>query len=173
MLPTCLVRTPSEEKEWRNHVNNSKKPLLLPRSSSWVALCNNFFVLFCWWDSPFGTVSCTKSYISVLSLSGGTTKFHSGLSDDMPSELPWSPLSLQAIPAHHLSVPVVAVIGFALPLLFLHLCVVVCCCGCFPVPPPLLSWSLRGPLPSSLAHAVLCYSGWFYESWPAASVLLS
>lgn len=75
---------------------------------------------------PLALPSCTKSCFSVFSLSGSTAKCHSGLSDDVPSELPWSPLSLQAFPAHHLSVPVVAVISFALPLLFLDLCGVVC-----------------------------------------------
>lgn len=88
---------------------------------------------------PLALPSCTKSCFSVFSLSGSTVKCHSGLNDDVPSELPRSPLSLQAITARHLSVPVVAVISFSLLLLFLHFCAVVCCCGCFPVPLPLLS----------------------------------
>lgn len=170
MLPSCLVRTPSEEKEWRYkfkgkywyYFNVSSKTPQLPRRSSWVTLHNNFFVLFSWWDSLFGIALLHQVMLFCVLLVWHTTKRHSGLSDDMPSELPWSPLSLQAVPACHLSVPVVPVISLALPLLFLHLCVVVCCYACFPALRPLLSWSLWGPLPSS--WALLCYvplTGWF------------
>lgn len=158
-LPTCLselLQKKSNEdanlREGRRNRNKSKRTPHFPE-----ALNESLFIIFFFF---FGSLLLMRlslwhcfpapSHAFLCSPCLAAPKCHSGLSDDVPSELPWSPLSLKPFQLVTSLCQLLLSSVLLMPLVFLHLCVV-CCCGCFPVPPPLLSWSLPDSLLSSWA----------------------